>query len=234
MTLRVKSSQVNELHVATTFPRVTLVAGIGPGNSATLDHKRTELPTIPIGALEQTTFQHHGEKKSCVRSWPSGTEWPWRADEREKPVANKFYKVRQGQPAPSLRRLQNRAGQDDAPPRRHEAIIAASAGRRPHWFSQAPINLVSVTPGKSVIPPDAANDDSCTCNEVRFVSFEARRPLQFIEERLNRRSFFRELRSAISVERGEKCKHPTGVAPGRKGGRTCRTQKRTPCKAMGL
>jgi hypothetical protein len=27
-------------------------------------------------------------------------------------------------------------------------------------------------------------------NEVRFVSFEARRPLQFIEERLNRRSVF--------------------------------------------
>jgi len=27
-------------------------------------------------------------------------------------------------------------------------------------------------------------------NEVRFVSFEARRPLQFIEEKLNRRSVF--------------------------------------------
>jgi hypothetical protein len=50
------------LYVTTTFPSVTLRAGIVQEILQRLEHKRTELSTIPIGTLEELTFQYHGEK----------------------------------------------------------------------------------------------------------------------------------------------------------------------------
>jgi len=87
--------------------------------------------------LEQTTFQHHGEKILC-QVLAVGTEWPWRQNERENRSPINFTKFGKG----SLRLLfvasRTRAGQDDAPPRRHEAIIAASLAGDASGFT-API-----------------------------------------------------------------------------------------------
>jgi hypothetical protein len=70
------------LHVATTFPRVTLGTRIMQEILQRLEHKRTELSTIPIGALEEATFQHHGEKILC-QVLGIGNRVALAADERE-------------------------------------------------------------------------------------------------------------------------------------------------------
>jgi hypothetical protein len=53
------------LYVTATFPSVTLRAGIVQEILQRLEHKRTELSTIPIGTLEELTLYYHGEKILC-------------------------------------------------------------------------------------------------------------------------------------------------------------------------
>ena len=50
------------MHVATAFPRATLLGGIVQEILQRREHERTEPSTTPIGRLEETTFKHHYKK----------------------------------------------------------------------------------------------------------------------------------------------------------------------------
>jgi hypothetical protein len=53
------------LYVTATFPSVTLRTGIVQEILYRLEYKRTELSTIPIGALEELIFYYPGKKILC-------------------------------------------------------------------------------------------------------------------------------------------------------------------------
>jgi len=109
--------------VATTFPRVTLCFGIPQEILHRLEHERAESSAIPIGTLKELTFKHHNEKILgeilCV-----GDGMALVVDESENWPPINFAKLGQRFARLLLAAFRIRAGKNNAPPRRHEAVAA--------------------------------------------------------------------------------------------------------------
>jgi len=111
------------LHVATAFPRVTLCFGIPQEILQRLEYERTKPSAIPIGTLKELTFKHHNEKILreilCV-----GDRMALVVDESENRPPINFAKLGERFARLLLAAFRIRAGKNDAPPRRHEAVAA--------------------------------------------------------------------------------------------------------------
>ena len=112
------------MHVATAFPRTTPLGGIVQEILQRPEHERTEPSTTPIGMLKETTFKDHNEKilGEILRV---GDGMALVADESENRSPINFAKLGERLARLLLVASRIRAGKDHAPPRRHEAIVAA-------------------------------------------------------------------------------------------------------------
>ena len=115
------------MHVATAFPRVALRGGIAQEILQRLQHERTKPSTTPIGTLEETTFKHHN-KKILRQILGVGNGIALLADESENRPPINFAKLGECFARLLLVAARIRTGQDNAPPRRHEAVGVALVG----------------------------------------------------------------------------------------------------------
>ena len=111
------------MHVATTFPRVTLLGGIAQEILQRPEHERTESSASPIGTPKEVTFKHHNKKILC-QVLSIGHGMPLVADASENWPPVNFAKLGECFTRLLLAAFRIRAGKDDAPPRRHEAVAA--------------------------------------------------------------------------------------------------------------
>ena len=117
------------MHFATAFPRATLIGGIAQEILQCPEDERTESAAIPIGTLKKLTFKHRNEEilgqVLCI-----GDGLALAADESENRPPINFAKLGERLARLLLATFQIRAGKNDAPPRRHEAVAAlAGSGR---------------------------------------------------------------------------------------------------------